>query len=70
MKRAICRVFYELPGVEIVNTVHDELVCEAPAQDAEEYAQEVQRLMTEAGQEFVPDVPIVVDGGVRDCWSK
>jgi DNA polymerase I-like protein with 3'-5' exonuclease and polymerase domains len=58
-----------------VDIVHDELVYECRADQAEAFAVVVKTLMEKAGKFYLPDVPIKADfpknsNGVVDCWTK
>jgi len=74
MKSALIRVYQE--GILPLVNVHDELLCEVPAEYAEEAAATVIRCMEEgmySATEMNPDnpiVPIVVEGGVADSWAE
>ena len=57
-------------SAEIVNIVHDEIVVEADAAQAEEITRAVERSMCEAGEEFVTLVPVKVETQVSDAWVK
>ena len=52
--------------------VHDELVLEAPEENASEVAELVRQYMTSAFRELFPDAPILglVDIAIRSCWAK
>ena len=54
----------------IVNIVHDEIVVEADAAQAEEITKAVEGAMCEAGEEFVTRVPVKVESEVSDEWVK
>lgn len=54
----------------IVNVVHDEIVVECPASDAEEMSEVVRQTMRAAGQEYVRAVPVEVEAKVADEWVK
>lgn len=54
----------------LVNAVHDELVVECDAKDAEAVAEELRGAMVHAGQTLLPSIPIEVDVGVGHTWSK
>lgn len=54
----------------IVNLVHDEIVVEADAKNAEEIADVVKRAMCAAGAEYIKRVPIEVEAHVADEWTK
>src|SRR5204863_6298809 len=53
-----------------VNTVHDEIVVEVRADQAEEVKHIVEREMVNAGQAILKTVPVVADASVADYWSK
>jgi DNA polymerase I-like protein with 3'-5' exonuclease and polymerase domains len=53
-----------------VNTVHDEIVVEVRADQAEEVQHIVEDAMLRAGQDILKVVPIVAEAAVADYWSK
>ena len=59
------------PGrdVGLVLTAHDELVVQAPADDAAQVAEDVAEGMRMAAAELLRDVPAAVDVAVRDRWG-
>jgi DNA polymerase I-like protein with 3'-5' exonuclease and polymerase domains len=57
-------------GASIVNVVHDEIVVETNAADAEETARIVEKAMCDAGEEYVRKVPVKVEATVADEWVK
>jgi DNA polymerase-1 len=57
-------------GAVIVNVVHDEIVVETGAAEAEEIAKVVERAMCDAGEEYVKAVPVKVEASVTDEWVK
>jgi DNA polymerase-1 len=59
------------PGrdVGLVLTVHDELVVQAPGDDAAQVAEDVVEGMRVAAAELLRDVPAAVDVAVRDRWG-
>ena len=59
-----------IPDSALVNTVHDEMVVECPVERADEVATVVGREMRAAGEEILRHIPVVVDVGVSDVWSK
>lgn len=75
LKRALYKVARECPG-EPVLVVHDEIVVECPADQADAAADSLQRLMVEGMDEMVnvgrkgPHVPIEVETVVADRWEK
>jgi DNA polymerase-1 len=72
LKRALRLLHDELKGSSacIVNIVHDEVVVEAEADEAEEVSRKVKRAMCQAGEEYVKRVPIEVESHIADEWVK
>jgi DNA polymerase-1 len=72
LKRALRLLHDRLRGTsaEIVNIVHDEVVVEADAAEAEEVARVVEESMCAAGEEFVTLVPVKVESQIGDEWVK
>jgi DNA polymerase I-like protein with 3'-5' exonuclease and polymerase domains len=57
-------------SAQIVNIVHDEVVVEADADEAEEIVQRVERAMRAAGEEYLKTVPVKVETEIADEWVK
>ncbi len=57
-------------GAMLVNIVHDEILVECDAAEAESTAAMLESAMLDAGAKFVSRVPIKVDIKVADEWSK
>jgi DNA polymerase-1 len=57
-------------SARIVNIIHDEIVVEVDAGEAEEVALKVERAMCAAGQEYVRRVPVKVETEIADEWVK
>ena len=72
LKRALRLLHDKLRGTTacIVNIVHDEIVVEADAAQAQEIAKMVEDAMCAAGEEYVKKVPIKVETEVSDEWVK
>ena len=72
IKIAMGNIFYKLEhrGVKFINTVHDELVFEAPESIAQEVAEVVKEEMEAAGKIYLKDVPCVAEVTIADCWEK
>ena len=72
LKRALRLLYDRLKGTgaAIVNVVHDEIVVETNAADAEGMAKTVETAMCEAGEEYVKKVPIKVESKIADEWAK
>jgi DNA polymerase I-like protein with 3'-5' exonuclease and polymerase domains len=72
LKRALRLLKDELSNTnaQIVNIIHDEIVVEADADEAQEVASKVERIMCAAGQEYLKTVPIKVETEIADEWVK
>jgi DNA polymerase I-like protein with 3'-5' exonuclease and polymerase domains len=70
IKSWIVKVFHDIPEADLVLTVHDENMWEADEKYADEIAVEIERKGVEAGQEIIPDIEILLEGGVSDKWKK
>ena len=72
IKRALRLLHDNLRGrtSQIVNVIHDEIVVEADAAEAEAVAETVRDSMCAAGEEYVRKVPIKVETQVADEWVK
>ena len=53
----------------LVNTVHDEIVCESHPSCADEVGNILKEKMEEAGRYFIKKVPIIADMAVCDTWA-
>jgi DNA polymerase I-like protein with 3'-5' exonuclease and polymerase domains len=72
LKRALRLLRDELrnSNAQIVNIIHDEIVVEADADEAQDVAQKVERAMCVAGEEYVKTVPVKVETEIADEWVK
>jgi DNA polymerase I-like protein with 3'-5' exonuclease and polymerase domains len=72
LKRALRLLKEELRGTngQIVNIIHDEIVVEADADEAEEVAVKVEQVMCDAGREYLQTVPVKVETEIADEWVK
>jgi DNA polymerase-1 len=57
-------------NAKIVNIIHDEIVVEADASEAQSVAEKVERVMCAAGQEYLKTVPVKVETEIADEWVK
>ncbi len=57
-------------SAKLVNIVHDEIIVEADAVEAEQIANKMDKAMCAAGEEYVKKVPVKVDVSISDEWSK
>ena len=65
------RIAAQLPaGVQIIATVHDELVLLAPETAAEAVRELVVKTMCEAMGELLPSVPVEVEAKICKCWGE
>lgn len=72
LKRALKLMRNELANsdAQIVNIIHDEIVVETNADEAQEIAQKVERMMVAAGEEYLKTVPVKVETEIADEWVK
>lgn len=72
LKRALRLLKDELgdSSARIVNIIHDEVVVEAEASEADEIAVNVERVMCAAGEEYLKTVPVKVETEIADEWVK
>jgi len=58
-------------GFRVTTFVHDEVLVELPfADDYQESAEQIERIMIESMRDFCPDVRISVDYSISSRWSK
>jgi len=72
LKRALRLLHESLRGTSgrLVNIVHDEVIVECDAPEAEMIADKLDKAMCLAGEDFVKTVPVKVDVHVSDEWAK
>jgi len=72
LKIAMASLFLILEprGVKLVNCVHDELVFECKAAEADEIGEIVKTEMERAGSLFLKDLPCLVEVTIADFWKK
>src|SRR4030095_2829900 len=72
LKRALKLLKDELKdsSARIVNIIHDEVVVEADADEAEAVAAKVERVMCAAGEEYLKTVPVKVETEIAHEWVK
>lgn len=72
LKRALCLLHQRLRGTSamLVNIVHDEILIECDASEADSTAQILESSMLDAGADYLKRVPVKVDAHVSDEWSK
>jgi len=72
LKRALRLLRDELrdTNAKIVNIIHDEIVVETDADEAQETAAKLERVMCAAGEEYLKTVPVKVETEIADEWVK
>ncbi len=72
LKLALRRLHDALRGTggRLVNIVHDEVILECDADEAEHISQLLEQSMVAAGQTYVKRVPVKVDVKIADEWAK
>lgn len=72
LKRALRLLHDEIAGTSarLVNIVHDEIILETDAAEAEITAQKLEKAMCAAGEEYVKKVTVKVDVQIADEWVK
>jgi DNA polymerase-1 len=72
LKRALKLLRDELreTNAKVVNIIHDEIVVESDADEAEAIAEKVERVMRVAGEEYLKTVPVKVETEIADEWLK
>jgi DNA polymerase I-like protein with 3'-5' exonuclease and polymerase domains len=56
--------------VKICNSIHDEIVCEAPEELAEKTRLSVQNCMITAGNHYLTNLKIKADANIGESWGK
>jgi DNA polymerase I-like protein with 3'-5' exonuclease and polymerase domains len=72
LKRALKLLRDELreTNAKVVNIIHDEIVVESEADEAQDIAEKVERVMRVAGEEYLKTVPVKVETEIADEWLK
>jgi DNA polymerase-1 len=72
LKRALHLLHSEIAGTSarLVNIVHDEIILESDAAEAQATSEKLERAMRTAGEEYVKKVPVKVDVEIADEWCK
>ena len=72
LKRALFLLHKEIHDTptKLVNIVHDEIILECDAAEAESAAKILEAAMCAAGEEYVKKVPVKVDVHIADEWTK
>lgn len=71
-KKALIDIYYDKQlrdmGAYLVNTVHDEILIEAPDEYMHECADRLCQIMIDSAKEYVENVPMSVDPYITNCW--
>ncbi len=72
LKRSLRLLHDRIRGTsaKLVNIVHDEIILECAAGDAESTAKLLENAMRKAGAEYIRKVPVKVDVKIADEWAK
>jgi DNA polymerase I len=72
LKRALRLLKDELrdSAARVVNIIHDEIVVEVDAGEAQDIARKVERAMCAAGEEYLRTVPVKVETQIACEWTK
>lgn len=72
LKRALCLLHDQMRGTsaKLVNIIHDEVIVECDAEEADITAKALEKAMCDAGEEYVKKVPVKVDVQISDEWAK
>ncbi len=72
LKRALHLLHEKIAGTSarLVNIVHDEIIVEADANEAQSAADKLEKAMCAAGEEYITKVPVKVDVKIADEWAK
>ncbi len=72
LKRALHLLRGELRGTSarIVNIIHDEIVVESEADEVDDVARKVERVMCAAGEDYLKTVPVKVETEIAEEWVK
>jgi DNA polymerase I-like protein with 3'-5' exonuclease and polymerase domains len=72
LKRSLRLLHDSIAGTsaKLVNIVHDEIIVECDAGEAEQTCKKLEKAMCDAGEEIVKKVPVKVDAKIADEWIK
>ncbi len=72
LKRALHLLHQSIKGTSarLVNIVHDEIIVEVDAAEAQTTADKLEKAMCAAGEEYITKVPVKVDVHIADKWTK
>ena len=60
----------EMPDAQVIIACHDEIVVEAPREQAEQVKQWLETAMVEGMSRYVRSVPVVVEATIGDSWQQ
>ena len=72
LKRSLRLLHDSIRGTsaKLVNIVHDEVIVECSAGEADQTAENLENAMCSAGREYLQKVPVKADVKIADEWSK
>lgn len=72
IKKAMAMLVEVLSGtkIKLIATIHDEIIVEAPEEQAIGVAELLKETMEQAGTFYLKSIPVVVDVGVHDNWAE
>ena len=72
LKRALRLLHDQIRGTsaKLVNIVHDEIIVECDADDAQITSERLEKAMCSAGEEYLKKVPVKVDVHTAEEWAK
>jgi DNA polymerase-1 len=72
LKRALRLLHEDIAGTSarLVNIVHDEVIVECEASEADSTAAKLEHAMVSAGREYIKEVPVKADVKIADQWCK
>lgn len=71
-KTALINIYHDQKlrdmGAYLINTVHDEILIEAPDKYAKEAAERLTEIMINSAKKYVPNVPMSCDAYITNAW--
>ena len=72
LKRALCVLHERIKntGIKVIGCIHREILMEAPINETDAATQIIRESMTEAAQQYLKEVPVVIDVSAVDNWYE
>lgn len=71
-KKALIDLYYDPKlrdmGAYLINTVHDEILIEAPDEHMREAEERLCEIMIDSAKDYINNVPMSCDGYITNCW--